>query len=249
MPKKKKPPTSPTFSGGGTDWHPATSILFNLNPNGWGKKKKKPFKAKGPGIPGHAAGTWVGTGGAIYGTAASNWAYRPQEKQPIVNANLNEIKGGVGPYVAPVFATFQPARTIWEGLYLITKGVDPDTGKQIAPYGTQGTLRFGAGTVWMDLQQEEFDSNRQIDYRHAPAVFGTTPSNPFPTLPSNYTTLAPNRNDPRPAWLSWGADSSLDSYIFGSSPKAGMLNRWIPAFLTDFTGRRLSQWTPHVPFQ
>jgi len=245
MPKKKKPPTSPTFSGGGTAWHPATSILFNLNPVGFGKKKKKPFKPNGPGIPGHAAGSWVGTGGAIYGTVASNWATKPKPKPPTTNTNpnLNQIKGGVGPYVAPTFAVFKPPTTIWEELYDITTGVGPGGNTQWRA-GTPGTLKFGVGTAWDDLGQEYTDKHAT---EHIHGVYGATGNQKLPS-----TTLASNRNQKRPAWLSWSNSGALtfDPYTPSASGKAGMFNRWIPDFLKiGYQGLTLSQWTPHVPMQ
>jgi len=182
-----KPPTTPGGSGGGNSWNPGTGMFDILNPEGWGNNH--PFKPNGPGIPGQPAGSYIGTGGAIYATPGSDW-FTAVQGAP----NYGQYSGapGVGPYITPVFEQFQPAETLWGALYLIANGVDPDTGNMIAPQGTPGTLKFGAGTAWTSFQDEQEAAGR-LSGTGVYGGFGAT-------LPSQYTGLAPNRNRPRPWW-------------------------------------------------
>jgi hypothetical protein len=149
--------------------------------------------ARGPGID-YTQGTFTGTGGARYNTPGSNW-FISGENQP----NYPGSPGGTGLYQGFMENEFTPASTLLSALYdLAIRGVDPDTGQMIAPYGTPGTLKFGAGTPWMDPHAEQAAAGR-IPFD--PLVFGSSPSNPYPTLSGQYwhrPTLGP-----RPRWLQW----------------------------------------------
>jgi hypothetical protein len=142
------------------------------------------------------------TGGAIYATPTSNW-FVSTPAAP----NYGTLPDyGVGPYQQEWTPFFEPASTLLGALYDIAQGVDPNTGEILAPYGTTGTLKFGAGTMWMDPIQEQIDTGFLPGN---PLAFGyvapnnARPGNPWPQIPSGYLTQSPKRLNERPSWLQW----------------------------------------------
>jgi hypothetical protein len=153
-------------------------------------------KPNGPGIPGIPAGSSIGTGGAIYGTPASNWFIAPP-KDP----DYGSYSGpGVGPYQAPTFPNFQPAQTFWGSMYLIVNGVDPNTGDKLPPMGTPGTVK---DTISIEFANEViigsgFGTNFGINKKNPkfnPAYYGNTGD-----LSSAWHGQAPKALKKRPWW-------------------------------------------------
>jgi len=152
------------------------------------KKPKKPPATK----PRKQDSTYIGTGGAIYNAPSSNW-FQAAADTPSPNWNYGSVQGnGVGPYIAPVFEQFHPAETFWGNLYDIVHGVDPETGDILPPYGTPGTVKFGAGTPYTALQDEWAGHSAN---EHPTNYFGGTGH-----LSSGFWGQAPGATDPRPWW-------------------------------------------------
>ena len=187
----------------------ARRVIFIKNPssgsnfrtiNGGGggaPRPKKPRKPKATPSTPAPSGPFEGTGGARYTPTPSDW-FVGNTTNPLDFGSYDPNAAGTGPYLQE-FTEFQDPLTLLGELYDIFTGVAQGGNIQFA-YGTVGTMKFGAGTFWDDAQQERFGANRQL-FRHAPSVFGATPSNPFPKLPNKGVPgLNPNRNKNRPWW-------------------------------------------------
>jgi hypothetical protein len=172
---------------------------------------RKGFKKDGKGIP-YRGGVVTLTGGARYNRPDSNWfIFQPQQGY----SNFGTLPGNrVGPYEQEWTPEFQPASTLLGRLYDLARGIHPETGGVVPPLGTTGTLKFGAGTMWMSLTQEQADTGRIPGnpafhgWSAGASGYGTSkgPANLWPTLSGEWWNYHPDRFEPRPDWLQWYED-------------------------------------------
>jgi hypothetical protein len=152
-------------------------------------KAKKPPKTKTPsGAPNGwtltDSGAWRSPNGAIYQNTGewrtfgthNNYSYQGQT--PYTQEELARFQ----------LLEFQDPTTLLGDLYDIWVAHVAQRGNVQYPYGTPGTLVFGAGTAWQDFNQEQADAGRSDYTGYFP---GTRPTG----------TIAPNAYTPRPAWL------------------------------------------------
>lgn len=110
---------------------------------------------------------------------------------------------GTGPWDQP-FTEFEQASTDLGFLYdMLIRGIDPFTGNILPPLGTEGTMKFGAGTGWTDFQDQMeaagiFQGNTTLVGYISPSAAHT--GNPWPEIPSGLRAKSPKRNEPRPWW-------------------------------------------------
>jgi len=132
----------------------ADDILMQILGN-WIASGGDPFipMPPGQGIPGTPGGPVTLTGGAIYGTAASDWA--------IHVAGTQTPSYGTTPGYGTTFDTdisinqFLPAQTFWGYLYLALQGIDPLTGQIQPGIGAPGTLH---DPITLELVHQEIDA-------------------------------------------------------------------------------------------
>ncbi len=152
--------------------------------------------------------TYQTSTGARYKTTPGNWAINNADPSYIHYADLDYGDGihptnlgpfGAGAYQQQWTADFEPASTLLGQLYDIAQGYDPDTGAGLPNMNTPGVLKFGVGTVWMNIQAEIMDKGAQgyslngnpINPLVVGGEMGLIPP-AFPNAPANYS---------RPAWL------------------------------------------------
>jgi hypothetical protein len=166
--RPKRQPQPPRPGGGGTLFDRLGITLSN----------PYAFKKDGKGIK-YQKGRVQLTGGAWYGTPESNWFINQEKPSALLPGRQRGTGEGGGPYQAPTFATFEPAKTVWGSLYYISQRIDPNTGQELPPQGTPGTLK---NTKGFDDPSHEARASGNQPFPHAANRFGTTSQDPFPTV-------------------------------------------------------------------
>lgn len=162
----------------------------------------------GPGIPGWEGGSVTLTGGAIYNTPSSDW-FINNNKPAVDYGSYNGA--GVGPYeldfsLTPAQAAFLYRQNTGLGveLYnLMAHGIQPGAVGMNAPYATPGQLKFGVGTGWDDMAQEQAAAER-IRYTGTYGSAGPENLYGFGIPASQLNQKKPKKKKSRPTWIFGG---------------------------------------------
>jgi hypothetical protein len=193
---------------------------------------------RGRGIQ-YTPGVFIGTGGARYKMAPSNW-FISKRKRPVNPYGLSDmLQHQPGPYEQG-FTGFEPAEGFLAVMYdMLVRGIDPNTGDSLPPYGTPGTLKFGAG-LYGALDRELNDADPGA-YNYG--FFGGEGT--LPIEYSGYSGKPPGFNEPRPEWIQAPSGQPWDPHGLREwAPKDNPLtwdatkpSRWnIFKAIQDYTG-------------